>query len=109
MRTCATNCSRHGECDAQGVCLCDNGWTGEACAGDKTWNPAWFVAAASDDSQWMIEAAIPLGEIFHRAPTERDVWAIGLQRTVPLVGFQSWTQPAAISPRGEGFGFLMFE
>ena len=31
MRTCATNCSRHGECDAQGVCLCDNGWTGEAC------------------------------------------------------------------------------
>lgn len=85
------------------------GWTGEACVGDKSWNPGWFVAAASDDSQWTVEAAIPLAELTPQPPTERDVWAVGVQRTVPGMGFQSWTQPAALVPRGEGFGFLMFD
>ena len=37
------------------------------------------------------------------------VWAIGLQRTVPGVGFQSWTTPAAAAILPEGFGYLLFE
>jgi hypothetical protein len=28
---------------------------------------------------------------------------------VPGVGFQSWTQPAAVSVRPEGFGLLVFD
>ncbi len=85
------------------------GWTSDVCLGDKTWDPQWFVAAASDDATWTIEAAIPLAELTGEPITPRTVWAIGIQRTVPGVGFQSWTQPAAILPRPEGFGWLMFE
>jgi hypothetical protein len=85
------------------------GWTGEACLGDRTWDPQWFVAAADDPQRWTVEAAIPLSELSAQPPKAGDVWAVGIQRTVPGVGFQSWTEPAAISPRPEGFGWLVFE
>ena len=85
------------------------GWTGEACLGDKTWNPKWYVAAATVEDTWTIEAAIPLEEITAGPPDRRNVWAVGIQRTVPGVGFQSWTQPAAVRVRPEGFGYLIFD
>ena len=85
------------------------GWTGEACWGDVTWNPEWFVAAAGNDETWTIEAAIPLAELTRQPPQPRDIWAVGIQRTVPGVGFQSWTQPAAIRPRPQGFGHVVLE
>jgi hypothetical protein len=72
------------------------GWTGEACWGDKTWNPQWFVAAATDDDTWTVEAAIPLAELTGEVPKPKHVWAIGLQRTLPGVGFQSWTYRRAL-------------
>jgi hypothetical protein len=43
-----------------------------------------------------------------QSPKQGHAWAIGVQRIVPGVGFQSWTQPAAVNPRGEGFGLLIF-
>ena len=43
------------------------GWTRDACWGDATWNPTWFVAAAADESAWTVEAAIPLAELVGRA------------------------------------------
>ncbi len=85
------------------------GWVAESCWGDASWNPTWFVAQAADEQTWTIEAAIPLAQLTGSSPTPRDVWAVGIQRIVPGVGFQSWTQPAAIEVMPEGFGWLMFE
>ena len=41
-------------------------------------------------------------------PKPNNVWAIGIQRIVPGVGFQSWNRPAAIDVMPEGFGYLLF-
>ena len=85
------------------------GHTGEGCWGDATWNPTWFVAAARADGFWTAEAAIPLEQLTGQFPSARSTWAVGLQRIIPNVGFQSWTQPAAVDVRPEGFGYLIFD
>ncbi len=85
------------------------GWTSDDCWNDPSWNPRWYVAAAKSADSWRIEAAIPLAELAPRKPAARDVWVLGVQRTVPGVGFQSWTTPAAIAVMPEGFGYLIFE
>jgi len=85
------------------------GWTQEDCWGDRSWNPTWFVAAAADGTTWTIEAAIPLDQLTGRYPRAGDVWALGLQRLVPGVGFQSWNTPASPEIVPEGFGYLVFE
>ena len=87
----------------------DRGWTSEDILADSSWNPTWYVAAAQDESQWTAEVAIPLDELSQHVPGIQDAWAVGVQRTVPNVGFQSWTEPAAIQPLPEGFGYLIFK
>jgi len=61
------------------------------------------------DDVWTAEAAIPLDQLTGRPPTARTAWAIGIQRTVPGVGFQSWSTPAAAKVMAKGFGYLVFE
>jgi len=85
------------------------GWPAEACWGDSTWNPTWFVASDAAEGTWRTEAAVPLDQLTGSYPSSRDAWAIGIQRTVPGVGFQSWSTPAAIDIRPEGFALLIFE
>ncbi len=85
------------------------GHPGDACWGDPTWNPDWFVAAKMTDDVWTAEAAIPLNQLTGRPPTARTAWAVGIQRTVPGVGFQSWSTPAAAKVMAKGFGYLVFE
>lgn len=85
------------------------GWTAESCWGDTTWNPDWFVAHGRADGQWTAEVAIPLSELTGQLPQAKSVWAIGLQRVVPGVGFQSWTAPAASEIMPQGFGYLIFQ
>jgi hypothetical protein len=85
------------------------GWTGEACWDDATWNPQWFVAARTDDGIWTAEAAIPIAELTGEAPQSRYVWALGIERTIPGVGVQSWTSPDVAASRPESFGYLIFE
>jgi hypothetical protein len=85
------------------------GWTGEACGGDRTWNPTWHVAAASDETAWTFEAALPLDELVPAPPATGDAWALGAQRIVPGVGLRAWSRPAAVEPRPEAFGLLLFE
>jgi tetratricopeptide (TPR) repeat protein len=85
------------------------GWTGEACWGDTRWNPEWFVAATSDDRSWTIEAAIPLTGLAEKEEIAGATWAVGVQRVVPAVGFQSWTQPASATGQPEGFGYVTIE
>jgi hypothetical protein len=85
------------------------GWPAESCFGDKTWNPEWFIAAAGDEQFWTVEAAIPLAELAPAMPKVRDAWAVGFQRVIPGVAFQSFTTPAADEVLPEGMGLLVFE
>jgi photosystem II stability/assembly factor-like uncharacterized protein len=85
------------------------GWTRDACWGDSHWNPTWFVAAADEAAAWTIEAAVPLGELVVEPPGTKDVWAVGVRRTIPRVGCQSWSGNAADADSPEQFGFLIFE
>ena len=85
------------------------GWTGEACLGNVHWNPTWYVAYATTEQDWTLEAAIPLAELVPQRPQPKDAWAMGVQRIVPGVGIQSYTQPASVDPRGEGFAVMVFQ
>ena len=85
------------------------GWTGESCWHDATWNPTWFVASGGDDEVWTAEAAIPLSQLTGQMPEAGTSWALGVQRIVPGVGFQSWTAPAAPEVIPEGMGYLIFQ
>lgn len=85
------------------------GRTAETCWHDATWNPEWFVASGGDETAWTAEAAIPLAALAAEPPSETTAWAVGVQRTVPGVGFQSWTQPASPGIMPEGFGYVVFE
>ncbi len=58
---------------------------------------------------WTVEAAIPLVELIGHAPQPHDTWAVGIQRTTPGVGFQSWTTPAAVTVLPDGFGYMAFQ
>lgn len=85
------------------------GWTSESCFGDDKWDPSWFVAVVKEDDTWNVEAAIPLSELITEPIHSGTAWAVGLQRTVPRVGFQSWTQPASVEITQQGFGILLFQ
>jgi photosystem II stability/assembly factor-like uncharacterized protein len=85
------------------------GWPAESCFGDSTWNPQWFIAAGGDEQFWTVEAAIPLAELTPNKPQVRDVWALGIQRIIPRVALQSFTSPAAVDPRPEALGLMVFE
>lgn len=85
------------------------GWPAEACWGDASWDPTWFVAAGTAGNTWTAEAAVPLDQLTGKYLTSGDAWAIGIQRVVPGVGFQSWNTPAAVAVVPEGFGYLIFE
>jgi photosystem II stability/assembly factor-like uncharacterized protein len=85
------------------------GCTNDACWGDATWNPRWYVAADGDDTHWRVEVAIPLEELSPEPPATGGAWGVGILRTIPAVGVQSWTLPAAAIPNLESFGLLKFE
>ena len=85
------------------------GWTCEACNGDATWNPTWYVAAATDDSSWTVEAAIPLSELVEKPPTARNVWALAIRRTIPRTGYQTWSEALSSDESPAQFGLLIFE
>jgi hypothetical protein len=92
----------------------NRGWTCDACNGDATWNPTWYVAAANDDSSWTVEAAIPLAELVEKPPIARDVWALAIRRTIPRTGYQTWSAATARGEAASGdspaqFGLLIFE
>jgi photosystem II stability/assembly factor-like uncharacterized protein len=85
------------------------GFAAESCWGDTTWNPDWYVARGGDASHWTAEAAIPLAELTGESPEAGHIWAVGLQRTAPRAGFQSWSRPAGVEVTPAGFGYLMFQ
>lgn len=85
------------------------GWTHDACWGDTTWNPTWYVAAASDEKSWRVEAAIPLVEIVAEPPSAKHVWAASVERETPRVGTSAWSGASAAEDSPERFGLLIFE
>jgi tetratricopeptide (TPR) repeat protein len=85
------------------------GWVDDSFWGDASWNPKWFVAAHTENGVWTAEAAIPFAELSVTSVNDETIWAIGVQRVVPGVGFQSWTTPAATTVMPQGFGWLGFE
>ena len=85
------------------------GFTADACAGDKSWNPNWFVASAGDENYWTAEIAIPWNELTDHPPQPKDLWAVGIQRLIPGQPLQSFTHPATATIRPEGFGLWIFE
>lgn len=85
------------------------GWTRDECWGDSHWDPKWYVAAAEDEASWIIEAAVPLSALVAQPPAPKDVWAIGVRRTIPQVGYQSWSGDGSDPESPEQFGFLIFE
>lgn len=87
----------------------NRGWTRDACWDDANWNPAWYVAAAGDDTTWTIEAAIPLAELVDKPPAARAVWAVSARRTIPRVGYQTWSGNATSDESPAQFGLLIFE
>jgi hypothetical protein len=84
------------------------GWVWEACMDVEAWDPEWYVAAAEDDTSWTIEAAIPFDQILESAPAEQAVWAVGLRRIAPQVGFQSWTPAFSPQIQAANLGLLIF-
>jgi len=87
----------------------DRGWGADACGRDATWNPRWFIATRDDETTWSVEAAIPFAELAGEPPKPGAAWAVGLQRTVPGVGFGALSQDAVPDVAAEGFGYLVFE
>ncbi|MFO0791565.1 MAG: YCF48-related protein [Pirellulales bacterium] len=87
----------------------NRGYTADACWTDATWNPTWYIAAASDDKIWTIEAAIPLAELTAKPLAPRNVWAVSAERTIPRVGYQSWTGPPTPENSPANFGLLIFQ
>ena len=87
----------------------DRGWTRDACWGDATWDPTWYVAADGDETSWTAEAAIPLSELVTEPPAARQVWAAAIRRTIPRVGYETWAGKAAADDSPDQFGLLIFE
>ena len=58
-------------CTAFELTVDSRGYTHDACWGNPTWDPTWYVAADSDDESWTVEAAIPLAELTDKPPTAR--------------------------------------
>jgi hypothetical protein len=85
------------------------GWTSESCWEDTTWNPAWSVAAAADETHWRIEVAIPFENLVPEAPRPGAVWAVDITRTIPGIRLESYTHPSSGTPRPESFGLLRFD
>ena len=85
------------------------GWSCDACSGDPTWSPKWYVASANEDVSWTVELAIPLAELVDQPPTARSVWAVAARRTIPRTGYQTWSTDSTSDDSPAQFGLLIFE
>jgi hypothetical protein len=91
------------------VTVDDRGWTHDVCWGDANWDPAWYVAAASEERSWTVEGAIPLAELVSAPPAAKEVWALGIRRTIPKVGYESWPATPTADDSPDQYGLLIFQ
>ncbi|MER3441538.1 MAG: hypothetical protein C4296_09220 [Gemmataceae bacterium] len=85
------------------------GCVAEDCWGDSKWNPRWFVCVSSQENRWQIEAAIPLTELVSQPIKSGDCWCVNAVRIVPNQGLAAFAFPAAVRPKPEGMGLLLFQ
>ncbi len=86
------------------------GCSSDSCWHDRSWNPpGWVIFVDADETHWRLEAAIPFAELTPRPPEAGAAWGVAVIRTIPAVGWQSWTQPAGEKPRPETFGLVRFD
>jgi len=85
------------------------GMIADDCWGDAAWDPQGFVATGGDRGTWTAEAAIAWKSLAVRPPRPGSAWAANVQRIVPGDSLHSWSQPASVAGRGEGFGLLLFD
>lgn len=83
------------------------GWANEDCWRDASWNPRWFIARSENKTSWTVEIAIPWNQLTSSPPSDRQAWAMSVQRIIPGVGSQSWTPRPGET--GEQAGLLFFE
>jgi hypothetical protein len=81
----------------------------EACCGDLSWNPKWYIAASQNDAAWFAEAAIPLRELCAEPPKPGAAWSVTVKRVAPGAGVQAWWAPAMANESLEEGGWLAFE
>jgi photosystem II stability/assembly factor-like uncharacterized protein len=96
----------------------ERGLTRDACCGDDSWNPRYFLASQADPDAWRFELAIPWDELVAEAPTSSTRMAWRVRRVIPGVGWQDWPHlsqaPSATSTTTTPtttpyFGILAFE
>ena len=85
------------------------GWTADACWDNAAWNAQRFIAVAGLSNEWLLEMAIPFGELVPQPPQPGETWAAGVVRILPTAGVESWSMPAGTTPQPQGFGLLRFE
>ena len=86
-----------------------DGAVADACWGDASWDPQWYVAHEADESGWACEIAIPLGELTDEVRVEGDTWAFGVTRVSPRLGVvQSFATPPPLGGRTDGLTLMRF-
>jgi photosystem II stability/assembly factor-like uncharacterized protein len=84
------------------------GWTHDSCDEHSGWNPTWHVAANGSDSDWSVEAAIPLEALQAGERVFRQPWAISVRRPLPSGEVNAWPQPLGQSWQPCECGYLFF-
>lgn len=75
---------------------------------DPTWNPTWYVAAVRDEQTWSIETAIRWSDLTAEPADTVDAWILGIRRTVPGQGWQTWPAEAVWGMPWNQLGYLLF-
>ncbi|TWT37054.1 Ycf48-like protein precursor [Posidoniimonas corsicana] len=81
------------------------GWTHDACWGDDSWDPRWYVASKMGDNTWTVEAAVPLKELGCDTPPS-GAWAVSVERQSPGRPPSPWTGAAVADATPDAYGLL---
>ena len=93
----------------------ERGWTSDRLAGDRHWQPTWYVAADAhpaaegEPGAWRAEAAIPLAELIDPEHAGRAAWAVSLERLRPGEAPASWTLASSGGDSPDAFGLLLLD
>lgn len=82
------------------------GWTHDACWGDTSWNPRWYVAHQLTETAWTAELAIPWADLSSPEPAVLDTWCLRAVRQTSRGYTASWTTHTGDSP--DSFGLMLF-
>ena len=84
----------------------ETGCTRERCWQLNSWNPEWYAAAASDETTWRFECAIPLKHLDLRQTRAGDLWGVRLRRIAPGRLSQTLASPANTPFAADGTGLI---